>query len=124
MRNDPLPVDGYSKPTKKKTVLVVEDEAEIRGAVTEALEMHGYTVVPAANGQVALDLLRSNHLPDLILLDLTMPVKDGYTFRLEQTGDPRWGNIPVVTVTADRDFVGRLERAGCSAYLQKPFELD
>lgn len=113
-----------SKPGKKKTVLIVEDEQGIRSAVAEALELHGYEVIPAVNGQDAINALQTHQLPDLILLDLNMPVKDGYTFRLEQTGHPHWSNIPVVTITADTDFIGRLERAGCTAYLQKPFELD
>lgn len=109
---------------RQKRVLIVEDDPDIRSTMTEALELHGYTVISAANGQVAIDALRTLDLPDVILLDLKMPVKDGYGFRLEQTAQADWSDIPVVTMTSDGDYIDHLKRAGCKTYLRKPVDLD
>ena len=109
---------------KSKTVLVVEDEPDIRGLVAEALELEGYAVVQAANGQEAIDALRTLDLPDLILLDLMMPVKDGYEFRIEQAREPRWRNIPVVVMTADSNAIQRMRQVGGRDGLRKPVDLD
>ncbi|MFL6646633.1 MAG: response regulator, partial [Sulfurifustaceae bacterium] len=89
------------KLVKVETVLVIEDDADIRGCVVEALEGEGYTVVTAENGQEGIDSLRNAaRLPDLIILDLMMPVKDGVEFRMEQQAEPRWKDIPVIVMTA------------------------
>lgn len=108
----------------KKTILVVEDEDDIRTLVGEALEMEGYAVIPAVNGQEAIDALQTTALPNLILLDLMMPVKDGYTFRREQMADPRWRDIPVVIMTADTNAIQKLADAGGAPGLRKPVDLD
>ena len=85
----------------KKTILVVDDDAEVRGAVTDLLESHGYVVVPASNGQEALDELKMQELrPALILLDLMMPIMDGQAFCAEQQADPDLRDIPVVVFSA------------------------
>jgi len=65
--------------------------------------MKGYRAVPAGNGQEALDYLRRAPVPDLIILDLWMPVMDGWQFRSEQVKDPRLKNVPVIVVTALSD---------------------
>jgi CheY-like chemotaxis protein len=82
------------------------------------LEWEGYHVDCVANGQEALDQLRqSEEKPDLILLDLIMPVLDGYQFREEQKHDPDISNIPIVVVSAvDIDF-----SLGGSGHVHKPF---
>jgi len=109
---------------KHKTVLVVEDEPDIRGLVAEALELDGYSVIQAANGQEAIDALKMLDPPDLILLDLMMPVKDGYDFRIEQAREPRWRNIPVVVMTADSNAIQRMRQVGGRDNLRKPVDLD
>ena len=109
----------------KRTILVVEDEDDIRTLVGEALEMEGYAVIPAANGQEAIDALHAADLPDLILLDLMMPVKDGYEFRREQTAEPRWKDIPVVVMTADGNAIHKMRQdEGAAPGLRKPVDLD
>lgn len=109
---------------KIETVLVIEDDADIRGSVVEALESEGYTVVSAGNGQEGIDSLRNAaRLPDLIILDLMMPVKDGVEFRMEQQAEPRWKDIPVIVMTADPSAVRQLEAAH-GRYLRKPVDLD
>ncbi len=101
-----------------KHILVVEDDSLISGAVKMVLEWEGYHVDCAANGREALDHLRqSEEKPDLILLDLMMPILDGYQFRAEQKRDPVIKNIPVVVVSA-ADIASSLDASG---YIRKPF---
>jgi CheY-like chemotaxis protein len=101
-----------------KSVLVVEDDPVIRGAMQMVLEWEGYRVAWACNGREALDLLRSGQRPSCILLDLMLPVCDGWTFRREQQREPALAAIPVVVVSA-------ADRAAClqaSGHVQKPFQ--
>src|SRR5437879_6509382 len=84
-----------------KTILVVEDDTATRDALSLILEAEGFGVMGAANGQEALDQLRGSRRPDLILLDLMMPVMDGWQFRRAQAQDPALSAIPVVVLSAD-----------------------
>ncbi len=81
-------------------IMVIEDDEDIREALCELLEYEGYLVVSRRNGSEALEYLRSGQAPCLILLDLMMPVMDGWTFRKEQQRDPSLTKIPVVVLTA------------------------
>jgi CheY-like chemotaxis protein len=84
-------------------VLLVEDDVAISEAFAQILEDEGYNVARALNGQIALDYLRAGGLrPQVILLDLMMPVLNGYEFRAEQLRDPGIADIPVIVVSADR----------------------
>ena len=82
------------------TILLVEDELSIRLILEDVLIEEGYQVIGAHNGRDALDLLHSGVHPQLILLDLMMPVLDGWRFRQEQLRDPALADIPVVVITA------------------------
>lgn len=101
-------------------VLVVEDDPDIRDVLMEALDQAGFTVRSAANGAEALADLRAGHLPGVILLDLMMPVMDGWQFRAEQLKDTRLAGIPTMVISA-----GGLQAIppGTSP-LRKPFDLD
>ncbi len=78
----------------------------------------------APDGAVALDVLRqAPRLPDLIVLDLQMPVLDGRGFRLRQQADPGWCTIPVVVMSADTDVHAAAQQLGIAAVLPKPFTL-
>ena len=106
-------------------VLVVEDDADILRAIVQVLEDEGYAVRAAENGSVALAALREPGAarPCVILLDLMMPVMDGWAFRAEQLRDPALSDIPVIILTADGAAVekpGLLRAAGA---LPKPVEL-
>jgi len=81
-------------------VLVVDDDPDIRDSLREVLEDEGYTVSSVANGREALDYLRSGKRPCVILLDLMMPVMDGWQFRREQKQDATIADIPLVVITA------------------------
>jgi PAS domain S-box-containing protein len=109
-----------------RSVLVVDDDADIRGFLEQALSYHGYNVRTAANGQGALEQIKVE-LPDLILLDLKMPGVDGYEVirRLKAEQDTR--AIPVVVITAstvdkERDKV-RVLGMGATQYFTKPFSI-
>jgi CheY-like chemotaxis protein len=84
-------------------ILVVEDDEDAREAMVALLQMKGYYAVPAGNGREALDYLDRAPAPDLIILDLWMPVMDGWQFRSEQIRNPRLAHIPVIVVTALSD---------------------
>ena len=103
------------------TVLVVEDDLDIRQALMEILEDHGFTALGARDGAEALGLLsRATELPCLILLDLMMPVMDGATFRETQRSDPRLASIPVVVLSAHRDLQAQAGSLDAVSILRKP----
>ena len=111
---------------KVKTILVAEDSADTRTVLSRVLTSLGYRVVEAADGEAAVEAARKV-CPDLVLMDLNMPVMDGLaaTERIRQLKD-ECGNIPVIAVTAF-DYHGIREAAlevGCVAYLLKPLALD
>ena len=108
-----------------KAVLIVDDDADIRGAVLETLEDEGYLVLGARNGREALELLRSLPVqPGLILLDMMMPVMDGLGFRAEQLSDPSIAEIPVVVMTADAQVAKKADKLQAKALLKKPVGLE
>jgi CheY-like chemotaxis protein len=102
-------------------VLVVEDDVDIRQALVEILEDHGFQAVGESNGADALEYLRrAPDLPCLILLDLMMPVMDGATFREAQRNDPRLASIPVVVLSAHRDLAAHVHGLDVVSVLRKP----
>ena len=101
-------------------VLVVDDDAEIRESLVEVLEERGYHAVSVANGAQALAALRNGARPELILLDLMMPVMDGATFRRQQRAEPDLAGIPVVLISAFQDVDENARRLGVTAALRKP----
>jgi CheY-like chemotaxis protein len=101
-------------------ILVVDDDPDIREALQDALEDEGYSVLLAANGAEALTALASRAPPSLILLDLMMPVMDGFTFRAKQLEDPRFASVPVVIVSAGGDIMKHARQLGVAGYIEKP----
>ncbi len=97
---------------------MVEDDHLIREAIAEALDEEGFEVVEAANGREALDKLHAEHA-SLVLLDLMMPVMDGWQFREEQLNDPELSQIPVVVLSAARD-----DRVPAARHFSKPCDLE
>jgi CheY-like chemotaxis protein len=95
----------------RQSVLIVDDDLDIREVLAETLEVRGFDVATAANGLDALRVLRSKSAqPSVILLDLMMPIMDGYGFLEERRLDPAIASIPLAIVTAgygvDRDRLG------------------
>jgi CheY-like chemotaxis protein len=103
------------------TILVVEDQLELRAIHSAYLQRHGFTVVTADDGAAALDLARTQH-PDVIVLDHALPHRTGLEVARELKRDPSVAGIPIVMMTAMAyGAVGRKARqAGCAAFLAKP----
>jgi CheY-like chemotaxis protein len=102
-------------------VLVVDDEADIRATVSAMLEIEGYDVDEAANGADALHAIEARP-PDLILLDMRMPVLDGWAFASELRR--RGHRTPIVVMTAARDAARWAADIAATAFVAKPFGLD
>lgn len=90
----------YPEAHPMATILLVEDNDDVREMMAVALELGGHTVLPASNGRAALELLRRSPRPSLILLDLMMPVMNGWELRNALKADPRLADIPVIVVSA------------------------
>jgi CheY-like chemotaxis protein len=104
------------------TVLIVEDDLDTREMLGRFLELEGFQVETAENGKRALERLGSGVGACVILLDLMMPVMDGWQFRQEQIRNSALADIPVIVVSAaGRE---RLEKIQADAYLSKPVDLD
>lgn len=106
-----------------KHILIVEDDHDVAQSVAEVLEASGYGTGIAANGREALDYLQ-NTQTDLILLDMMMPVMDGWQFREEQRKLPALDSIPVVIVTADGNARGKAEAIQAAGLVSKPVTID
>lgn len=108
-----------------KQVLVIEDDRSISEALSELLQSEGYTVQTAFNGQEGLDILQNSiTLPCVILLDLMMPVKDGFQFRNEQLQNPKISGVPVVVMSADGHVQEKKARIGALDYIRKPVDVE
>jgi signal transduction histidine kinase len=101
-------------------LLLVEDDPSIRRTLAEMLDDEGYAVRAVSNGREALDELRTAGPPDVILLDLMMPVMDGWEFRVEQRSDPTLRGIPLLAMSADLSAKARAIAA--DAYVRKPID--
>ncbi|MGE0267088.1 MAG: response regulator [Candidatus Omnitrophota bacterium] len=110
---------------KKTRLLIVEDSQDLQVLNRELFESEGYEVLSAFNGQEALEVLREKTArPDLILLDLMMPVMDGPTFREKQLADPDLSGIPVIVLTADGNAHAKAARLNAADSLNKTTGLD
>lgn len=107
--------------TSCKTVLVVEDDAAILECLRDALEFEGYKVHTATDGEQGLTLLSKIERPCLILLDLMMPVMDGWGFLQAKKQSDVLATIPVVVVSAAGERARQVEADG---YVKKPIDLD
>jgi CheY-like chemotaxis protein len=101
-------------------VLVVEDEAMLRELLCDLLEAEGFRATTAANGAEALELIRRQGVPSLVILDLMMPVMDGWEFRRQQLADPQLQNVPVAIHTGAMPAAAELHCLQPVAVLKKP----
>ncbi|MFL5759991.1 MAG: response regulator [Thermomicrobiales bacterium] len=104
-------------------LLVVEDDTTIRDLLTEVMLVEGFEIQCAANGLDALTILTS-WVPDIIILDLMMPVMDAEAFRQYQLAMPAVANVPILVLSALNDLHDRAEAIGADAVVAKPFDLD
>lgn len=107
----------------KPKILVIEDNDQNIYLVTFILEKHGYQVIQARDGRKGIELAKQVQ-PDLILLDIQLPVMDGYAVARELRSNPALAEVPIVAVTSyamagDRE---RILAAGCTGYIEKPID--
>jgi CheY-like chemotaxis protein len=107
-------------------ILLVEDDIALRDALAELLREEGYRVDCASNGSDALRHLAADAPPSVILLDLSMPVMNGWEFRNVQRHDPRYAGIPTIVLSATHgsDDDARFADLAADAFLAKPFDAD
>jgi two-component system, chemotaxis family, chemotaxis protein CheY len=104
-------------------VLVVDDDPAIRGLVAEALRGEGYTVDVAAHGREGLEAVRANR-PQTVILDLMMPVMDGFSFLEACQKEKLCEDVPIVVISAVHDVMRRVVELPVRACVAKPFDLD
>ncbi len=108
-----------------KVVMIIDDDADVREALTDVLEDEGYRPIGARHCADALAQLRNGGpRPSVILLDLMMPVMDGFGFREAQRDDPALSSIPVVVLTAHGDAAETADRMDAAGSVSKPIELN
>src|SRR6476661_5334121 len=111
----------HSTERERPLILVVEDQEELRRLYVEHLALSGFEVIEAANGEEAISHT-SSHAPDVVLMDLSLPILDGWEATRRLKADSRTAHIPVVALTA-HDGSGELQRAtraGCDWFVPKP----
>jgi DNA-binding response OmpR family regulator len=106
---------------KSKTILIIEDEADIQNFISRVLELEGYSVFRAGDGRTGLALLKGNRV-DLVLLDLRLPGTDGWAVLREIRRDHDSAELPVIVLTAIAEAIQRKKtlRMGATKYLVKP----
>jgi CheY-like chemotaxis protein len=132
MNADELPNPSPKRPRqmtipdniKEWVILIVDDEPDNVGVASKVLSFQGIEVHTARNGEEALQLLE-NISPSLILLDLSMPVMDGWTMHARLRENPEYANIPVIALTAHAmaSDKHRVLESGFDGYISKPFRI-
>ncbi len=119
----PDPSSSNGPQAARRTVLIVDDDRDIRETLQEILEQEGYEVATAKNGLDALGTARDER-PAMILLDLFMPVMDGLEFRRRQLLDPDLAGIPVIVVSAAAGVEDSIGSLGVAGHLEKPLRIE
>jgi CheY-like chemotaxis protein len=108
---------------ERRRVLVIDDDAELRDLLSAVLKSEGYEVFTAENGAAALSVLRTM-VPDVIVLDLMMPVMNGWQFREAQAAIPQYAPIPTVCLSGYHQARHQAAALGINACVLKPFDVD
>ena len=105
-----------------KRILVVEDQEDLRGVLRDLLSGSGYEMLEAADGQAGVDKAKTEK-PDLILMDIQMPIMDGYEATRQIKADPNLKSIPIVAVSsfAMKGDEEKARASGCDHYVTKPY---
>ena len=105
-------------------ILIADDDADLRESLRLLLELNGHSVEEARNGQEALQQLHQAQPPCVILLDLMMPIMDGWQFRRQQLQDPALASIPVLVISAVPAHMQREGELSARRIFSKPFDYD
>ena len=103
-------------------ILIVEDDADLREMMAQLLTLEGFRASTVANGREALEYLAQGDKPDVILLDLMMPVRDGWEVRRQQQADSALSKVPVIVLSALDQT--RAADVSAAAFLKKPLDFD
>jgi|KBSSwiStaDraftv2_1062776.scaffolds.fasta_scaffold183251_2 CheY-like chemotaxis protein len=106
----------------RHNVLIVEDDEDLREMMAQILSLAGFNAATATNGREALEYLRRGDAPQLILLDLMMPVMDGWEFQRERRRDPNLADVPVVVLSALDE--ARAGEAATHEFMKKPLDFE
>ena len=109
-------------PTSQRPVLIVEDDVDLREMMAQLLAIEGFGAATVSNGREALDYLARGDRPGVILLDLMMPVMNGWEFRREQKSKPELADVPVIVLSALDPR--RADDVDAVAFLKKPLDFD
>jgi CheY-like chemotaxis protein len=109
---------------KNATLLIVEDEQWSRWTLTRILELKGYRVIAVADGRQALSTLQAGIVPNAILLDMLLPILDGWHFLDQLHDNPAWTSIPIIVMTGIVLSPEWAQDHGCAGFLKKPIEVD
>jgi CheY-like chemotaxis protein len=109
-------------PVPHYPVLIVEDDEDLREMMAQLLTLEGFGTASVANGREALEYLHDGERPRVILLDLMMPVMDGWEFCRQQQADPRLAAVPVIVLSALDQ--ARSASLNATAFLKKPLDFD
>ena len=112
-----------SMQSSESYVLVVDDDPAIRGLVADALRDVGYSVDLAAHGREALEAMRARR-PSTVVLDLMMPIMDGFSFMEACHSEQLCDNVPIVVISAAHDALKQLQEVPIHACIAKPFDMD
>jgi two-component system response regulator MprA len=104
-------------------ILIVDDDDDIREALSAVLAMNGYQTAGAGDGLAALEQIRARGRPALVLLDLRMPRLNGYDFARALHEDPALASIPIVVLSGDLAAIDQAQPVGARGCLRKPIEL-
>jgi CheY-like chemotaxis protein len=113
---------GDGGAAKRCLVAIIEDDTEFRNMLRDLLEEENYQVVAVANGAEALEALHGERVPNVILLDVSMPVMDGFDFLRFRNDDPRLAAVPVVLVTNAKPH--ERPTIGVNDVVRKPIDID
>lgn len=102
------------------SILVVEDDIDIRSALVQILRMEGHATAEASNGKEALEYIRNNPKPCMVLLDMMMPIMTGRQFLDVFKNEPDSSSVPVVIISAVAD---RIDTSGAKEFIRKPLEV-
>lgn len=105
-------------------VLVVEDNSMNRQLVVDLLELENYIVLQAETAEKGMEFLEKGELPNLILMDISLPGMDGYTATMILKQNPKFKNIPIIALTAHamKDDEQKAIEVGCNGYIVKPID--
>ena len=109
---------------RRRVILIIEDYPDIRDGLEAVLAAEGFIVETAANGREALNALREGLRPSVILMDLLMPVMNGFEFREEQLRTPQIADIPVIAYSGVMNARSAADRLRAAAYIEKPEDIE